>query len=126
MSLHFEDHSEIYVQDLELECFIGVYDHEKQAPQRIIINASVQVAANETNLEDDIQNVMSYEDIVTWAEQLTQDKHIHLVETFADRLATKCLSHPLAQAVTIQVEKPDIFPASTKVGTRLTRRKISS
>jgi hypothetical protein len=54
----------VFVRDLELTCIIGVHAHEKRGPQRIRINLDVGVLESEAPHEDQLENVLCYEDLV--------------------------------------------------------------
>ncbi|MGI9463776.1 MAG: dihydroneopterin aldolase, partial [Aestuariivirgaceae bacterium] len=54
----------VFVRDLEIKAMLGIHDHEKLSPQRVIINIDLTVKERGEPLEDDISNVVSYEKIV--------------------------------------------------------------
>jgi dihydroneopterin aldolase len=89
----------VRVRDLVLSASIGIYDHEKQAPQRVCVNVELKVREADAPLGDDIANVLSYEDIVNGIKAIVAGGHINLVETLAERIAEFCLADPrVAQA----------------------------
>ena len=51
----------VFVRDLEIVALIGIYDHEKVKPQRIIVNIDLSVHETEGPIRDDISHVVSYE-----------------------------------------------------------------
>ncbi len=77
----------VRVRDLVLPVSIGIYEHEKQAPQRVCINVELKVREGDGPIGDDIANVLSYEDIVNGIKAIVADGHINLVETLAERIA---------------------------------------
>jgi dihydroneopterin aldolase len=50
----------VFVRDLEMMALIGIYDHEKTDPQRIIVNIDLSVQEGEGPKDDDIGHVVSY------------------------------------------------------------------
>ena len=115
----------ILVRDLVLPCRIGVYDHEKQAPQRVRVNAQLLVERDVVD-SDELRDVLNYETIVEGIRALTRGRHIELVESLAEQVMDVCLASPRALAARISVEKLDVFPDAESVGVVLRRRRRAS
>ncbi len=113
----------VFVRDLKLRAMLGVYEHEKLEPQYVIINVDLSVREHGEPLEDDIQNVVSYEHVVNHIKDIIADGHVHLVETLAEMIADECLKNKWTVAVRVRVEKPDIIPEATSVGVEIERVK---
>ena len=100
----------VRVRDLVLPVSIGIYEHEKQAPQRVCINVELKVREGDGPIGDDIANVLSYEDIVNGIKAIVAGGHINLVETLAESIAGFCLADPRVALARIGVDKLDIVP----------------
>jgi len=111
----------VFVRDLVLPCRIGVYRHEKDAPQRVRINVDLYVVDGGGPKHDRLDEVVSYEDIVVGIRHLVQERHINLVETMAERLATLCLRDARVRVARIRAEKLDVFPDADSVGVEIER-----
>lgn len=111
----------IFVRDLEIEMSIGTLDHEKEKKQRVVVNIELAVVPNDKWEKDDIQNVVSYADIVEKIQSLAGEKHFNLVEVFAEKIAALCLNDPRAQEVSVQIDKPDIYDCAAGVGCGIIR-----
>ena len=83
----------MFIRDLVLLCRIGVYAHEKLRPQRVRINVSMRVEAEAAPRNDDIANVLSYDEVLGGIKRLAAGEHINLVETLAEAIADLCLAH---------------------------------
>src|SRR5207253_1565581 len=81
----------IFVRDLELEALLGIYENERKAPQRIIVNIDLSVQEGADPVSDDIKNVVSYEVVVKKVERIVAQGHVNLVETLAELIAAACL-----------------------------------
>ena len=79
----------VFVRDLQLEALIGIYDQEKLAPQKIIVN--IDLSVTEGSGDDDISHVVSYEIVVKKVEAIIAAGHINLVETLCEKIAAACL-----------------------------------
>lgn len=110
---------QIFIRDLTLEMSAGIYDHEKENKQRVIVNVVLDVEKN-TNPQG-IDDVVSYEDIANEIINLSVQKHYDLLEEFAENIARACLNVPLVQTASIQLEKPDIIENTKSVGVKINR-----
>ncbi|MDA0229123.1 MAG: dihydroneopterin aldolase [Proteobacteria bacterium] len=111
----------VFVRDLVLPCAIGVYAHEHDAPQRVRINVELMVREEARNLQDRIENVVSYEHIVEGVRTITGESHVNLVETLAERIAGLCLADERVARVRVGVEKLDIYQEAVSVGVEIER-----
>lgn len=111
----------IFVRDLVLPSAIGVHAHERGSTQRVRINTELLVVDDDVLLEDNIDNVVSYEDIVEGVREIVSAGHINLVETLAERIAALCLSDPRVSSARIRVEKLDIYAEAASVGVEIER-----
>ncbi len=118
------DTYKILIRDLVLSCGIGVYPQERTAPQRVRFNLEIVVDRVTAETDDDINNVVSYEGIVTGIKQLCAGPHINLVETLAERVADICLAHGRVVHARVRVEKLDIFAEAGGVGVEIERTAI--
>ncbi len=111
----------VFVRDLEIMALIGIYDHEKVNPQRIIVNIDLSVHEAEGPVTDEISHVVSYEIIAKKVETIVAEGHVNLVETLAERFAEACLRDKRVAAARVRIEKPDIIPNARSVGVEIER-----
>jgi dihydroneopterin aldolase len=116
-------HYRIRVTDLVLPASIGVYDREKQAPQRVRVNVELKVAERGRPRDDDIRGVVSYEDIVSGIRAIIARGHINLVETLAEDIADLCLADSRVAQARISVDKLDVEPDAAAVGVEIERSR---
>lgn len=113
----------VFVRDLDLLALIGIYEHEKTDPQRIIVNIDLSVQEGDGPQDDDIGHVVSYEIVVKKVEQIIAEGHINLVETLCEKIAAACLRDRRVVAARVRVEKPDIIPNARSVGVEIERQR---
>jgi 7,8-dihydroneopterin aldolase/epimerase/oxygenase len=109
----------VFVRDLDCQALIGIYDHEKVKPQRVVVN--IDLSVKEGSGDDDISHVVSYEIIVKKVEAIIEEGHINLVETLCEKIAASCLKDRRVIAARVRVEKPDIIPNARSVGVEIER-----
>ncbi|HER27413.1 MAG TPA: dihydroneopterin aldolase [Rhodospirillales bacterium] len=113
----------VFIRDLELSCLIGVYQHEKEAAQRVRINLDLAVREGEPGgeLHDDLANVVCYEQLSNGVRDLVGRGHTNLVETLAEEIANMCLTDGRVRSARIRVEKLDVFEDTASVGVEIER-----
>jgi 7,8-dihydroneopterin aldolase/epimerase/oxygenase len=113
----------VFVRDLDLMALIGIYDHEKVKPQRIVVNVDLSVQEVAGPMSDEIDHVVSYEIVVKKIEAIVAAGHVNLVETLAEKFAEACLRDKRVLAARVRIEKPDIIPNARSVGVEIERRR---
>ena len=113
----------VFVRDLELQALIGIHEHEKHEPQRIIVNIDLSVKEEAGPQSDDISHVVSYEIVVRKVEAIIAEGHINLVETLCEKIAAACLRDKRVMAARVRVEKPDIIANARSVGVEIERQR---
>ena len=113
----------VFVRDLEIMALIGIYDHEKVKPQRIIVNIDLSVHEADGPVTDEISHVVSYEIIAQKVEAIVAEGHVNLVETLAEKFAEACLRDKRVAAARVRIEKPDIIPNARSVGVEIERSR---
>ena len=111
----------VFINDLVLECLIGVHRHERDGSQRVRINLDLTVLESSTPINDRLSNVLCYEGLILKVRQLSMSGHVNLVETLAENLADLCLREPAVLSVKVRVEKLDVFADAASVGIEINR-----
>ncbi len=115
----------VFVRDLVLDGEIGVYTHEKggfRQPMRFNIDLTVREIAH----GDALENVVCYEQIVNKVKGLLAEGHVNLVETLAERIASRCLEDGRVERARIRVEKLAAIAEVTSVGVEIERCRVVS
>ena len=83
----------VFINDLILDCLIGVHRHERDGSQRIRINLDLTVFETPDPIDDKLANVLCYEDLIVKVRNLAAAGHVNLVETLAERSETTIILH---------------------------------
>ncbi|MGJ3257986.1 MAG: dihydroneopterin aldolase [Rhodospirillales bacterium] len=111
----------VFVRDLILKALIGVHAHEQDQPQRVRVNLDLAVREGEGGLDDDLANVVCYEQLVAGVRGIFDEGHVGLVETIAERIAGMCLTDVRVRSARVRVEKLDVFDGVHSVGVEIER-----
>lgn len=114
----------LFLRNYAASISIGVYDYEKTAKQRVIINVDVFIPLGDsTPKEDKLDEVVDYNFILHAVTERIARGHIQLQETLCDDVAATLLDHPLVKAVRITSEKCDAYDNCDAVGVEIFRFK---
>ncbi len=119
----------VFLRDLVLDARIGVHAHEQGGPQRIRINVDMAVDdPGATGVAasvgaDALARVVDYQAIAETVRAIVGARHVRLVETLAERIATACLDDKRVRRVTITVEKLDVFADAASAGVAVERQR---
>jgi 7,8-dihydroneopterin aldolase/epimerase/oxygenase len=114
----------IVVDDLRLSFFIGVHEREKLAQQEVSITVYMFVADTGAPSSDDIRDHVSYADLVDrLIERAATKRHVNLVETLAEEVATLALADARVLRAIVDVRKTEIIAQAKGVGVILHRRR---
>ena len=95
--------SKVFVTGVQVQAEIGVYRHEIGRVQPLIVDVELDVP---TDASDRLADTFNYEAILKAAQELAAQGHVDLVETFAHRLAARCLADPRVTRARVRIEKP--------------------
>jgi len=100
----------IFVDGLELEGRIGVFEGEKRTPQRYLVGIEVELDLREAGQADDLEKSVDYVVLIELAERVMREKAgANLIETYAEKMCSELLgTFGNIQKVKISVEKPDV------------------
>ena len=111
----------VFVRDLGLTAFIGIYAHEKRGSQRVRFNIDCAVFESGPVVEDHIDQVVCYEQIIDLVKEIVARGHVGLLEVLAEQVAAAILDDARIHAVRVRVEKLDVFAEAASVGIEIER-----
>ncbi|MGI9378288.1 MAG: dihydroneopterin aldolase [Methyloligellaceae bacterium] len=113
----------VFVRDLEVLAYVGIYEIEKVRQQRLVISVELDVLEDEFPHDDQLDNVVCYETVVKQIKEICYREHVNLIETVAERIAEQCLLDNRVAAVRVRIEKPDVIDDCRTVGIEIERQK---
>ena len=113
----------VFIRDLVLTALVGVHRHEKNGQQRVRINLDMDVPEPGEPIQDKLVEVVCYEEIVLGIRAIVNAGHINLLETLAERIASKILSDDRISVVRVRIEKLDVFADAASVGVEIERSR---
>ena len=106
----------IVFKEINIPCRIGVYEHEKKHPQRIIISIELELSNTVEPTNDRIDETLNYDLIYREIKKISSSQHFNLVETLTYRIFIYLKKLEKVSNLRISVSKPDIYEDCKKVG----------
>lgn len=114
---------QIFIEGLALDAFIGVFDHEYKATQRVSIDLVIDLEPLTKSDEYSTTNIVRYDFVVRDIRALIKAGHIELVETMAERIADIVLGYDGVSKVEVKVSKLSAITEAEGVGIKISRKK---
>lgn len=111
----------VFIRGLVLNLSVGIYDHERAALQRVVVNVKLEVGSNQGKSLDSIDEVVSYEAITNQIRQIAATKHYDLLEEIAEVIVKKISEDNRIKSILLSLDKPDIIAGTETVGIEIFR-----
>lgn len=113
----------IIIKDLRAHGVIGVYPHERQTPQDVLINITVYADTSRAAQSDHIADCVDYDALAKKVKAHAESAARFTVEALANDIAALCLQEHGVKKVRVRVEKPGAVPEAASVGVEVERSR---
>ena len=114
----------IFLRGLRVEALIGVYEHERHAPQPLVIDLELGLHGSAACFSDRLADAVDYGAVVAAVRRHALLNRCELLERFAQNVADTLLADFDLLSVAVCVSKPGIFDVADSVGVSVRRRRI--
>lgn len=111
----------IFIDQLEIETVIGVYDWERRIRQRVCFDIEMSTDIRPAAATDDVDLTLSYKSVAKRVIAFVQASEFELVETLAERVAQLIINEFGVQRVSLRLDKPLALRGARGVGIHITR-----
>lgn len=118
----------IFIEGLEVNASVGIYDHEKMAHQLLIVSLEAECLQEIIFTKDDINETLNYEKIITIIHTTIEKQHYNLIETLAETIAANLLQIKEINTLTIEIKKPSVLGSNSRgiLGVKIKREKLET
>jgi dihydroneopterin aldolase len=115
----------VFLKQMSFYGYHGVFPEENRLGQRFLVDVEMVADLQEAGQTDDLRKTIDYSKIYEMVKTEVEGKPYRLLETLAERIAQRILSHELVQEVRVRVTKPEppIPGHLAAVGVEINRRK---
>lgn len=113
----------VFIQALEIECVIGIYDWERKIKQPIVLDIEMAFDNTVPAATDSIADTLDYKAVSKRLIQYVSESEFGLVETLAERCAGIITGEFGVQHVHLKLSKPGAVRGSKAVGVIIERSR---
>ena len=107
------------LEGLECMCRIGIYDHERVAPQRVLIDAELLLSQISEPMSDDVDDSLNYNVIRETIVKIVASRHFDLQETLARELFDALQMLDGVIGLRVRTAKPDAYSDCKQIAYQL-------
>lgn len=111
----------IYLNDLEIETVIGIYDWERKIKQKVRLDLEMGADIRRAAASDDIEDTLNYKSVAKRLIQFVGESEFQLVETLAERVADIIVNEFEIPWVRVKLNKPGAVRYAGDVGVIIER-----
>ena len=99
----------ILINNLIIQASVGVYEHEKQNKQKIIVNVELLLSNGSEPKLDNLESTQDYSQFRKCIIDIVQSKHFQLLELLAEKIYSTLMVNSYVIGVKVNISKPNIF-----------------
>lgn len=111
----------IFLQALEVETVIGIYDWERQIKQKVIFDIEMSADIHKAAASDHIDDTLNYKAVAKRIIGFVEESRFQLVETLAERVAEIVLTEFEVSWVKVTLNKTGAIRGARGVGIMIER-----
>jgi len=115
----------IFIQGLQTQAIIGIYEWEREEPQPLIFDLEMQMATFDQAADsDDIEQTINYAAVSEEVCDFVAEARVELIETLAKQVLHMIFAkHPLVEEINLCLSKPQAVPQAETVGLIIKRKR---
>src|SRR3546814_13445051 len=111
----------VFIEALEVEALIGIYDWERRIRQPLLFDIEMQFDNRVPAASDDIADTLNYKAVSKRVIAYVSQSDFGLVETLAERVAAIVIEEFGVQRVRVKLSKPGAVRGARAVGVVIER-----
>ena len=113
----------IFIDQLAVAANIGVYEHEKQQAQPLLIDLQCNWEISQAAETDDVAFTMDYDKLVEQINNVINKQHYNLIETLAEVIADTLQETFALRWLQLKISKPQAIANAIAAGVVVERGK---
>lgn len=111
----------VFVQGLQLEASIGVFDWEKTIRQRLTVDLELYTDFSAAAQSDALADAVDYAAVCECIQSVIQQDHYQLLERLADAIVRTLFDQFNVAHIVLRIHKPGAIPGTDSVGVMVDR-----
>ena len=106
----------IFIEGLEIETIIGVYEHERDIKQKVVLDIEMTLPESDASSSDDLRHTVDYDAVSKLVTSYVIDTQYQLIESLAEQVATLVLGAFATDSLKLKLSKPGAVKNAKSVG----------
>ena len=106
----------IFIEGLEIETIIGVYEHERDIKQKVVLDIEMTLPESDASSSDDLRHTVDYDAVSKLVTSYVKDTQYQLIESLAEQVATLVLGAFATDSLKLKLSKPGAVKNAKSVG----------
>ena len=99
----------ILINNLIIQASVGVYEHEKQNKQKIIVNVELLLSNDSEPKQDNLESTQDYSQFRKCLIDIIQSQHFQLLEVLVEKIHSTLIENNYVIGAKVNISKPNIF-----------------
>ena len=99
----------ILINNLVIQASVGVYEHEKQNKQKIIVNVEILLSNDSEPKQDNLESTQDYSQFRRSIIDIIQSQHFQLLEVLVKKIYSSLIINSYVVGAKVNISKPNIF-----------------
>ena len=99
----------ILINNLIILASVGVYEHEKQNKQKIIVNVELLLSNDSEPMQDNLKSTQDYSQFRNCIIDIIQSQHFQLLEVLVEKIHSTLIINSYVIGAKVNISKPNIF-----------------
>ncbi|MEJ2043584.1 MAG: dihydroneopterin aldolase [Reinekea sp.] len=112
----------VYIEGLEVETLIGVYEHERHSPQPLFLDLWLDHDCSKAANTDNLQFTLDYDRLSKRIRSWSSRQKFELLERYAQQLCDLIHQEFGIYTITLKINKPKAVLGCQAVGIQIQRR----
>ena len=106
----------IFIEGLEIETIIGVYEHERNIKQKVVLDIEMTIPESDAASSDDLRHTVDYDAVSKLVTSYVIDTQYQLIESLAEQVASLVLGAFATDSLKLKLSKPGAVKNAKSVG----------
>ena len=92
-----------------MQASVGVYEHEKQNKQKLIVNVELLLSNDSEPNQDNLKSTQDYSQFRKCLIDIIESKHFQLLEFLVEKIHSTLMINTSVVGAKVNISKPNIF-----------------
>ncbi|HBD96372.1 MAG: dihydroneopterin aldolase [Spirochaetes bacterium GWF1_31_7] len=113
----------IKIKNLKVKTIIGIFNHEREASQDLILNIKIAFNSTIASQTDNIQDTIDYQLLKRTIINSVEKSNFNLLEKLVEYILDIIMSYTLVTSATVEIDKPDALRFVDSVSITSSRKR---